>query len=92
MDEVQLVAVAECSQDSALVCSTGSWFLQGDQPVEAEDGVIEVARARAILKPAVGIELLAQKAGDQIARLTELRRRQPGDLQHLEPQTHCTNP
>jgi len=28
----------------------------------------------------------------QIARFTELRGRQPGDLQHLESQTHCTNP
>src|SRR5207249_9757876 len=66
-------------------------FLQCDERVETEDGVVEIARACAILEAAIRIEAAAQKGGDQIPRLTQLLGRQPGDLQHFEPQTHCTS-
>ena len=42
-------------------------------------------------KPPSGLPV-AQERCDEVARLTELRGRQPGDLQHLESQTHCTSP
>ena len=71
--------------------SAGSVFLQRDQRIEPEDGVVEVARAGAVLEAAVRIAARAQERRDEIARFTQLPGRQPGDLQHLEPQTHCTN-
>ena len=91
MDEVETGAVAEPVEIRGRPCD-GKVFLQGDERVEAEDGVIEVARAGAILKAAVGVHTLAQEGRDEIARLTQLLGRQPGDLQHLESQTHCTSP
>ena len=91
MDEVQTRAVAESIQVRR---GPGGRevFLQGDERIEAEHGVVEIARARAILKAAVRVETPAQERRDEIARLTQLLGRQPGDLQHLEPQTHCTSP
>ena len=70
----------------------GDVFLQRDQRVEPEHGVIEIARAGAILKAAVRVQTRSQEGADQTARLTQLLGRQPGDLQHLESQTHCTSP
>ena len=70
----------------------GERLLQSDQRIEAEHRVIEIAGPRPILETAVGVDAGAQEAGDEIARLTQLLGRQPGDLQHLESQTHCTSP
>ena len=91
VDEVETGAVAESVEVGGGLCD-GKLFLQGDERVEPEDGVVEIARAGAILKAAVRVHTLAQEGGDEIARLTELLGRQPGDLQHLESQTHCTSP
>ena len=65
---------------------------EGDERFEAEDGVVEVAAAVAILEAAVGIQPGGEEARGQVRRVTEQRRRQPGHLQHFEPQTHCTSP
>jgi hypothetical protein len=67
-------------------------LLEGDQRVQREDSVIKVADTRAILEAAIRIAARPQERRDEIARFTELPGRQPGDLQHLEPQTHCTSP
>ena len=67
-------------------------FLQRDQRIQTEDGVIEIACAGAVLETAIRIGVGAQERRDEIARLTQLLGRQPGDLQHLESQTHCTSP
>ena len=91
MDEVETGAIAEPVQVRGGLFD-GKVFLQGDERVEAEDGVVEIARAGAILKAAVRVHTLAQEGRDEVARLTELLGRQPGDLQHLESQTHCTSP
>ena len=64
---------------------------EGGQRFEAEDGVVEVARAVAILEAAVGIQPGGEEARRQVRRVTEQRRRQSGHLQHFEPQTHCTS-
>ena len=71
VDEVETGAVAEPIEVGGGLLD-GQWFLQGDERVEPEDGVVEIARAGAILKAAVRVETLAQKGRDQIARLTQL--------------------
>ena len=62
------------------------------QRLESEDGVVEVARPAAILEAAVRIQPCRKELRRQVRRVTEQRRRQPGHLQHFEPQTHCTSP
>ena len=70
----------------------GHVFLQRDERIQTEDGVIEIADAGAVLETAIRVGVGAQERRDEIARLTQLLGRQPGDLQHLESQTHCTSP
>ena len=42
-----------------------------EQPFEAEDRVIQIARAAAILESAVGVQTAAQERGNQVARFTQ---------------------
>ncbi len=62
------------------------------QTFEAENGVIDIADAGPVSEAAVVVHLAAQKIGDEVRLLTQQFRRQPRDLQHFEPQTHCTSP
>src|SRR5712691_5540518 len=91
MDEVEAPAVTEPSEVRS-DCLRWHGFLKGDESLQPENRVVEVAVAGAVLKPAVGIQATVQERGDEIPGLTELLRRQPRDLQHFEPQTHCTIP
>ena len=91
MDEVEPLAVPELLQIAGGTIDR-KFLLQRDEAVEAEDGVIEIALAGAVLKTTVGIDSIAQERCNQVAGLTQLGGRQPGDLQHLESQTHCTSP
>src|SRR5262249_19612220 len=89
--EVQIGAVAEpVEKPGALL----DWqdFLERNEAVESKDGVVKVASSHAVLKAAIRVQALSQEGRDQVARLTQLLGRQPGDLQHLESQTHCTSP
>ena len=66
MDEVETGAVAESLDERGGPCD-GKVFLQGDERVESEDGVIQIAHAGAILKAAVGVHTLAQEGRDEVA-------------------------
>ena len=59
---------------------------------EAEDGVVEIGVPRAVGEAAIGMELAAQKPGDEVGRLAQQLRRQPCDLEHFESQTHRIGP
>src|SRR6185369_14603098 len=61
-----------------------------DQSLEGEDGVVEVAGAGAVARAAVRVELLVEKPRDGLSGLLQEAGRQPRDLQHFEPQTHCS--
>ena len=91
MDEVQRRAVPEPGE-----IGTGAIRVdrrpQRREALEPEDGVVEVGEAGAVGEPAGRIVALAEEAADQISRRLQQRRRQPRDLQHFEPQTHCTSP
>jgi branched-chain amino acid transport system permease protein len=63
--------------------------LLGEDPIAI---IMVTIGLSAVLKAAVGVQSLAEEGGDQISRFTQLPGRQPGDLQHLESQTHCTSP
>src|SRR5262245_59033595 len=89
VNEIEIASITELTQKAGDgTCWNG--FLNGGQTLKAEDRVVQIARAVAILKTSVGIETTVKKGGDEIARFTELLRRQPRHLQHFEPQTHCT--
>ena len=60
VDEVETGAVAESVKVGGGLLD-GKLFLQGDERVESEHGVVEIARARAILKAAVRVQTLAQE-------------------------------
>ena len=89
MNEVEVVARAEAAQirRERLNRRLG---LKCDEAFQPEDGVIQVRIAGAILKATIRMPLFEQKMLDESARVTELLRRQPRDLQHFEPQTHDT--
>jgi hypothetical protein len=70
----------------------GQVSAQGNKPFESEDGVVKVANAGAVLESPIGILLSAEEIGDKVGALTQQFGRQPRDLQHFEPQTHCTSP
>ena len=58
----------------------------------AAKGVVEVRFPRSIPETAVRVQLRDHKIANKLARLTQSPGRQPRDLQHFEPQTHCTSP
>jgi hypothetical protein len=87
--EVQPVAVPEATKVRGDADSR-HLGLQGDEAFDAEDGVVEVALARAILETAVRVQPPGEERRDETGGLTELLRREPRHLQHFEPQTHCT--
>src|SRR5712692_2322811 len=87
MNEVQRLAVAKGLQ-IAFNSAHRQFRLQRQQPVDAEDGVVQIARFRAALETTISALLAKQKVPDLIARFAQQLRRQPRDLQHLQSQTH----
>src|SRR5689334_14538509 len=88
MDEIEAISFRKLFEVGAAV---GRIAAKRDGGLQAEDGVVQVALAAAIGESAIGQELTRQELPHQIACVTEQIRRQPGDLQHFESQTHCTN-
>src|SRR5258708_39900379 len=87
MNEVQRLAVAKAPQ-IAFKSAYRQFRLQRQQPINAEDGVVKIARVRAALETTISVLLAKQKIPDEIARFAQQPRRQPRDLQHLQSQTH----
>jgi hypothetical protein len=90
MDEIERRAVAEGLQ----VGDRRRWRgnAQRRETLEAEDGVVKIALTGPVLKSTIGVHAALEKCTDEIARITQQRRREPRDLQHFAPQTHCTIP
>ena len=62
--------------------------LKHRQCVHAKNGVVQIALAIAIAKPAVGILLGSEKIADEFGGFPEGLGCHAGDLQHFEPQAH----
>ena len=84
VDEIEPFAVAEAHEVAAALDSTGS-DAERDQRLQSENGVIQVALARAVgtRRPRCAA---AHERCDVVDRFTEQRRREPRDLQHLPPE------
>src|SRR5581483_5461577 len=87
VDEVEALAGPEAGQVAADAVG-GEFALEGEEPFQGEDGVVEVALPGPVAGPSVVVELVVQEAGDGFSGLLQELGRQPRDLQHFEPQTH----
>ena len=91
MHEVERLPVAETLQIRH--DGFGRQFLaERDERLQTEHRVVEVACSRTVREAAVGIEMPSDEVRHEGGRFTEQLRRQPRDLQHLQPNAHCTSP
>ena len=90
MHEVETVAIAEAPE---IVGGFAKRRIAAkrEEGLQPEHRVVKVAVPAAIRETAAGKLLTGEELPDQVAGVTEQIRRQPGDLQHFESQTHCTN-
>jgi hypothetical protein len=91
MHDVQTFAVPKPSQ-IRLDSLNRELRSERHKTVQAEDRVVKIAPARAILKPAILIELIEKKIFDQPGRFAKEFRCKPRHLKHFETEAHESTP
>ena len=89
--EIERRPVTEARQVSACCVEPGR-PAERRQPFQPENRVIEIRLSRSIPETAAVVIPLVEECRDEVGRIRQQLRSQPRDLQHFEPQTHCTSP
>src|SRR5207247_5005720 len=72
--------------------SPGNFRQQSQQPIEAENRVVQIAFAAAILESSVFVLLALQKMANEFSGFSQKLGRQPRDLQHFQAEAHGSAP
>ena len=82
MHEIQVLSVAEAPRIRPNFLHR-QLSLEGNQPIDAKDRVIEITSAGSISEAPVLVELSKQKIAHELGRIFEDFRREPSHLEHF---------